>query len=258
MRIFALLTAALLSVPCTPAQPPPDPTAALLTEIIRVDTSNPPGNEGALAQLVASKLRPLGFKVEIVGTPQAGKSALFARLKGDGSKRPILLAAHADVVGVERDKWSVDPFAGVVKDGYVWGRGAIDFKGGMAVFLRAVMRLAEEKVPLARDVIFLAEADEEGARYNTTWLAADHWASMDCEFALNEGGWILEDDAGRVKYVSVSTADKSSLAVVLTSHGTSTHASMPLPDNAIYALARALGRLAAFETPVELTPETRE
>src|SRR5512140_3228687 len=190
MRIFALLTAALLSVPCTPAQPPPDPTAALLTEIIRVDTSNPPGNEGALAQLVASKLRPLGFKVEIVGTPQAGKSALFARLKGDGSKRPVLLAAHADVVGVEREKWSMDPFAGIVRDGYVFGRGAIEFTGGMAVFARAVMQLAERKVPLARDVIFVAEADEEGGRYNTSWLAQQAWPKIDCEFALNEGGWI--------------------------------------------------------------------
>ena len=253
-----LLPFAFLAVSLAAAPEAPDPTAALLAEIIRVDTSNPPGNEGALADLLASKLRPLGVQVEIVPTPQPGKAALFARLNGDGSKRPVLLAAHADVVGVERDKWTVDPFAGLVKDGYVWGRGAIDFKGGMAVFLRAVMRVAEEKVPLARDVIFLAEADEEGARYNTTWLAADHWPLMDCEFALNEGGWIVKDDSGRVRYVSISTADKTSIVITLTARGTSTHASMPLPDNAIYTLARALAKLSTLETPVELTPETRE
>ena len=156
------------------------PTADLLVELIRVDTSNPPGKTAALDDLMAAKLKPLGFTVEIVPTPDAGKSHLIARLKGDGSARPVLIASHADVVGVERDKWTVDPFAGVVKGGYVWGRGAIDFKGGMAVFAEAVMRLARNKIPLRRDVIFLMEADEESAPYNTTWLAQSHWNAMDC------------------------------------------------------------------------------
>lgn len=238
-------------------QPPLDPTAQLLSELIRVDTSNPPGHEALIAELLAAKLRPLGFEITIVPTPEAGKSALFARLKGDGSKKPVLLAAHADVVGVEREKWSVDPFAGVVKDGYVIGRGAIDFKGGMAVFVKAVMQLAERKVPLARDVIFLAEPDEEGAQYNTTWLAGSHWAQMDCEFALNEGGWIIAGDDRRVRYVSISTADKSSVAVLITARGTSTHSSMPRPDSAIFTLSKALAKLSAYETDVELTPATR-
>lgn len=235
-----------------------DPTAALLQDIIRVDTSNPPGHEGALDEMLASRLRPLGFDVTIVPTPEPGKSHLIARLKGDGSKRPVLLAAHADVVGVERDKWSVDPFAGIIKDEHVYGRGAIDFKGGMAVFARAVMQLAERKVPLARDVIFLVEADEEAAQYNTSWLAQTHWADMDCEFALNEGGWIIADDTGRVKYVSISTADKSSIAVVVTAKGTSTHSSMPRPDNAIFALGKALAKLSTYEAPLQLTPATRQ
>lgn len=235
-----------------------DPTAALLQDIIRVDTSNPPGHEGAVDELLASRLRPLGFDITIVPTPEAGKSHLIARLKGDGSKRPVLLAAHADVVGVEREKWSVDPFAGVIKDDHVFGRGAIDFKGGMAVFARAVMQLAERKVPLARDVIFLVEADEEAAQYNTSWLAQTHWAQLDCEFALNEGGWIIADDNGRVKYVSISTADKSSIAVVVTAKGTSTHSSMPRPDNAIFALGKALSKLSTYEAPLQLTPATRQ
>src|SRR5206468_9317254 len=104
-----------------------------------------------------------------------------ARLRGAGSNKPILLAAHADVVGVEREKWSMDPFGGIVKDGYVFGRGALDFKGGLAVFAEAVMMLARNKVPLARDVIFLSEADEEGGKYNTSWLAESHWDKLDCE-----------------------------------------------------------------------------
>ena len=237
---------------------PADPTAALLVELIRVNTSNPPGNELQLAELLAPRFRQLGFEVEIIPTPVAGKAHFVARLRGDGSKKPILLAAHADVVGVEREKWSVDPFAGVVKDGHVYGRGAIDFKGGIAVFARAALMLAERKIPLSRDVIFLAEADEESAPYNTSWLARDHFASIDAEFALNEGGWIIKDAAGKTQYVSVSTADKSTVSLTITARGTSTHASMPLRDNAIFGLARALGKLSTYETPVQLTASTRQ
>ena len=235
-----------------------NPTADLLADLIRLNTSNPPGKEGQIAGYLATKFKPLGFDIEIVPTPESGKAHFLARLKGDGSKKPILLAAHADVVGVEREKWSIDPFAGTMKDGFVYGRGAIDFKGGIAVFARAVMMLAENKVPLARDVIFLAEADEEGAQYNTGWLARTHWEKMDCEFALNEGGWIIKDDAARVKYVSISTADKSAVMITLTAKGTSTHSSMPRPDNAIFTLSRAMARLADYETPIELTPATKQ
>jgi acetylornithine deacetylase/succinyl-diaminopimelate desuccinylase-like protein len=233
-------------------------TASLLVELIRVDTSNPPGREGAIAQLLAPRFQALGFEVDIIQTPEPSKAHFIARLKGDGSKRPVLLAAHADVVGVEREKWTLDPFGGVVQDGYVFGRGAIDFKGGMAVFAQAVMMLAEKKVPLSRDVIFLAEADEEGGlRYNTSWLAQNHWPKIDCEFALNEGGWIIKGKDGRVQYVSISTADKSSVAILVTAQGTSTHSSMPRPDNAIFTLGRALAKLADYETEVKLIPSTR-
>jgi acetylornithine deacetylase/succinyl-diaminopimelate desuccinylase-like protein len=235
-----------------------NPTAELLAEVIQVNTSNPPGNEAKLAELLASKFKPLGFQIDIIPTPEAGKAHFIARLKGDGTKKPILLAGHADVVGVEREKWSVDPFAGVIKDGYVYGRGALDFKGGLAVFARAVMMLAENKVPLHRDVIFLSEADEEGGRYNTNWLAQSHWDKIDCEFSLNEGGWIMKGDNGKVRYVSISTADKSAVSLVLTAKGTSTHSSMPRPDNAIFTLSKAMAKLADYDTHVQLIPSTKE
>jgi len=240
-----------------PNQVVSDPTAALLVDLLRVNTSNPPGNEGGIARLLAPRFRALGFEVDIIQTPDTGKAHFIARLRGNGSKRPVLMAAHADVVGVEREKWTVDPFAGVVKDGYVFGRGAIDFKGGMAVFARAAMMLAERKVPLERDVIFLAEADEENGKYSTMWLASQAWDKIDCEFALNEGGWIMKGPDGRVRYVSISTADKGAVPIILTAKGTSTHASMPRPDNAIFALARALAKISAYETPLTLTPSTR-
>ncbi|HEX7937873.1 MAG TPA: M20/M25/M40 family metallo-hydrolase, partial [Gemmatimonadaceae bacterium] len=260
VRATAIAASALLvaSVVGAQAPAPADPTATLLTELIRLNTSNPPGNEDIIGQFLAPKFKALGFETWIIPTPQPGKSHFIARLRGDGSKKPILLAAHEDVVGVEREKWTVDPFAGVIKDGYVFGRGAIDFKGGMAVFVRAAMMLAERKVPLARDVIFMAEADEEGAPLNTSWLAKDHWSLMDCEFALNEGGWIIKRENGSVRYVSISTADKSSVSFTLTARGTSTHSSMPRPDNAIFALSKALAKLADYDPEVQLTPSTRQ
>lgn len=238
-------------------KPEDHPTVKFLQDVIRVDTSNPPGKEGELAQMLAPRLTQLGFTVEIIPTPEPGKAHLIARLKGDGSKRPVLLAAHADVVGVEREKWTLEPFEGVIKDGYVYGRGAIDFKGGLAVFARSVMMLAENKVPLSRDVILLVEADEEGGKYNTTWLAQNHWDKIDCEFSLNEGGWILKDDEGTVDYVSISTADKSSIWLEITGKGTSTHSSMPLRDNAIFRLSRAMAKLSEYETKPFLIPSTR-
>jgi acetylornithine deacetylase/succinyl-diaminopimelate desuccinylase-like protein len=256
---MVITAAALASLAVVQTQPPTaDPTVELLREVIRIDTSNPPGNEAQIAEALTKRFQPLGFEIDIIPTPVPGKAHFIARLRGNGSKRPVLLAAHADVVGVEREKWSMDPFGGVLRDGQVYGRGAIDFKGGLAVFARAVMMLAENKVPLARDVIFLAEADEEAQPYNTTWLAERAWPKIDCEFALNEGGWIIKDDNGRVKYVSISTADKVSLSVMLTARGTSTHSSMPRTDSAIYALARAMARLSEHKTALRLIPSTRE
>ncbi len=240
------------------AQPQVPEVARLLSEIIRIDTSNPPGNEDRMAQFLKTKFAPRGFEIDIVPTPVAGKSHFIARLRGNGSKRPVLVAAHADVVGVEREKWTVDPFAGLIREGYVWGRGAIDFKGGLAVFAEAVMDIARQRRPLTRDIIFLSEADEEGGLYGTGYLAQKAWDKIDCEFALNEGGWIIQDRSGKVQYVSISTADKRSISLLLTARGTSTHSSMPLRDNAIFTLARALVKLSEYETPPKLTESTRQ
>ncbi|HEV2315605.1 MAG TPA: M20/M25/M40 family metallo-hydrolase [Candidatus Acidoferrales bacterium] len=259
--IFRLMVVAGVCLSLTrqaPAQAKQNPTANLLIELIRVNTSNPPGNNRDLAELLATKFRALGAEVEIVPTPEAGRVHFIARIKGDGSKEPVLLAAHGDVVGVEREKWTVDPFAGQVKDGYIYGRGAMDFKGGIAVFAEAIMELVKNRVPLHRDVIFLSEADEESGPYGTSWLAESHWNLMDCEFALNEGGWIIENAKGGVQYVSISTGDKVSIPLLLTAKGTSTHSSMPRPDSAIFILSKAMARLADYETPVELIPSTRE
>ncbi len=259
MRTFLVLAVAYTTMT---AAPPPNtdmpPVVALLSNLLKIDTSNPPGNEGKLAELLAPTLKQAGFEVDIVPTPQPGKVHLIARLRGDGSKKPVLIAAHADVVGVERDKWSLDPFAGIVKDGYIYGRGAIDFKGGLAVFTQAALDIARQKPKLKRDLILLVEADEEGGLYGTGFLAEKAWDKIDCEFALNEGGWILRNDAGKVQYVSISTADKTNISLLLRAKGTSTHSSMPLPDNAIYRLARALTKLSAYDTKPKLNASTKQ
>jgi acetylornithine deacetylase/succinyl-diaminopimelate desuccinylase-like protein len=252
--IFAL--ALLCSIAAADELPP---VAKLLIELIKINTSNPPGNEDQIGQYLSPIFKSAGFEVDIIQTPQKGKSHFIARLRGNGAKKPILLAGHADVVGVEREKWSVEPFAGVVKDGYIIGRGAIDVKGGLAVFAQAVLDIAARKIPLDRDIILLSEADEEGGLYNTGWLAERHWDKIDCEFSLNEGGWIVKDDnSSKVKYVSISTADKSGMNILIRAKGTSTHSSMPLADNAIFRLSRALAKLSAYDTKPKLNESTKK
>lgn len=222
--ICAATTAAVLALGAgtsTAAAQAPDNTAGpdgevvgLLQELIRVNTSNPPGNEALVAELLGARLAPLGFEVEVLPTPTAGKAHLIARLRAQNpTQKPLLLAGHADVVGVERELWNVDPFAGLVRGGNVIGRGAMDFKGGLAAFTVAAMRLARSKSALNRDVILLAEADEEGGEYGTSWLAKNHWAKIDAGVSLNEGGWILEDRTGTPRLMGITTVDKNSLSV---------------------------------------------
>lgn len=152
------------------------------------------------------------------------------------------------MVGVERDLWSLDPFAGIRRGDYLYGRGALDFKGGLAAFAVAAMRVARSGAPLKRDIVLLSEADEEGGSYGTSWLAARAWAKLDAAFSLNEGGWFLDDARGRPRFLGISTVDKNSLSVRLETRGTSTHSSRPLPDSALARLTRALARIERHET----------
>ncbi|MBR1162247.1 M20/M25/M40 family metallo-hydrolase [Bradyrhizobium elkanii] len=260
-RLAALAVAALLS--CAGAgqafaEQPGDRTVALLKKLISFDTSNGPGDTRALAEYLKSQFAPLGAEVDIFVAPNGKAAHFIARLRGDGSRKPVLLAAHADVVPVEREKWTVEPFAGVEKDGFVYGRGAMDFKGGLAVFASAVMRLAEEKTPLSRDVIFLAEADEEQGQYSTVWLAKNHWDKIDAEFALNEGGYMLQQPDGSVRQINVTTAEKLSVTFALRATGPSGHSSRPFPAGAMAndRLIAALAKLAVHDPAVKLVPAT--
>ncbi|MFM1650604.1 M20/M25/M40 family metallo-hydrolase [Brevibacillus sp. B_LB10_24] len=232
-------------------------TAKLLQELLRFDSSNPGGQTLGQAEYLKKLFDAAGAETEIIVTP-SGQAHFIARLKGDGSKKPVLLAAHSDVVPAERSGWSVDPFAGVIQDGYVLGRGAMDFKGGQAVFARAVLMLAENKVPLSRDVIFLAEADEEAGEYGTSWLAENYWEKIDAEFALNEGGWIFQNGAGETTQVNITTRDKIYVSLKLTAAGKPTHSSRPMTESAISHLTQALAKITQWDTDPTLNEQTRE
>jgi acetylornithine deacetylase/succinyl-diaminopimelate desuccinylase-like protein len=256
-RVMAVLVVAFFFAPSA-AQAQESEVVTLLRELVQLNTSNPPGNEAQVAELLAPRLRALGFEVDIIQTPTAGKAHLVARLRAaNPTEKPILLAGHADTVGVEPELWTFDPFGGTTAGDYLLGRGSLDFKGGLAAFTVAAMQLARSGVPLKRDVILLAEADEEGGSYGTRWLADNHWDKIDAGVSLNEGGWIFKDGSGRPRLLGITTIDKNSLSVTVRTRGTSTHSSRPLPDSAIRRLVRALFRIERVATAPRITPTAR-
>jgi acetylornithine deacetylase/succinyl-diaminopimelate desuccinylase-like protein len=255
----SLLAAVALDAPA--AQP--DFTAALdesikhLTSFIQVDTVNPPGNETRGAEFLKAILDREGIPAEIVAL-EAKRGNLVARLKGSGRKKPLLLMGHLDVVGVERDRWTVDPFAGVIRDGYLYGRGAIDDKGMTIALLQTFVLIKRLNVPLDRDVIFLACAGEEGTTHvGIDFMVSKHWDKIACEFALNEGGRIFEEN-GAVKYVAVATSEKVPRPFLISAKGPSGHASRPIASNAIVHLAAAVARVGTWQAPMRLNDTTRE
>jgi len=231
--------------------------AALLAQYLRINTTNPPGNEIVAARWLADLLRREGIEARIF-EPRPGKANLYARLRGDGSARPLILLNHMDVVLASPEYWQVDPFGGVVTDGYVWGRGALDMKGEGIVQLMTLLVLKRAKVPLKRDVIFLATADEEiGAGVGAAWFV-EHHADLirDAEFLLNEGGTTRANGRGGVDYYGVGTTEKSPFWLDLTARGTAGHGSRPTPDNPVHRLIRALQRVADWSgrSPLIVTP----
>ena len=232
-----------------------DEATALLSQYIRINTTNPPGNEIMAARWLADVLRRDGIEARIF-EPAPGKANLYARLAGDGSSRPIILLNHMDVVLASPDYWSVDPFSGLTKDGYIWGRGSLDMKGEAIAQLMTMLILKRAHVPLRRDIIFLATSDEEiGAGVGAAWIAEQQAPLVkDAEFLLNEGGLTRADGHGGVEFYGIGTTEKSPFWLDVTAHGTAGHGSRPTPDNPVHRLVRALNRIAAWQTPLTVTP----
>jgi acetylornithine deacetylase/succinyl-diaminopimelate desuccinylase-like protein len=226
------------------------------TQVLRVDTTNPPGNETRVAEYLKSVLEKEHIPVQLFAR-EPSRANLVARLKGSGARRPILLLGHSDVVGVQREKWQVDPFAAIRKDGFIWGRGATDDKDNLTACLMVMLTLKRLNVPLTRDVIFVSEAGEEtGNEYGINYLIQEHWPEIEAEFALAEGGYMIERPNAR-PYVQVTTVDKVPRTMRLIAHGSAGHASEPVPDNAVLRLTAAVAKFANWQPPPRLNDTTR-
>jgi acetylornithine deacetylase/succinyl-diaminopimelate desuccinylase-like protein len=236
-----------------------DEATVWLQELIRINTTNPPGNELAAAQYLADILTREKIPNEIFETAP-GRGLLIARLNAgpiSDPSRALLLMGHLDVVGAQKSAWSVDPFGGVIRDGYLYGRGAIDDKGMTIANLAAMVELKRAQVRLTRDVVLLAEGDEEqGGEFGMDVAIHKYWDRIAAHYALNEGGRVMMK-GGKVIYVGIQASEKVPVNVDVIAKGTSGHASIPLQDNAVVHLAAAVEKIGTYQAPVELNSVTR-
>ena len=224
--------------------------------VLRIDTSNPPGDETKAVNYLKPILDAAGIPNQVFALDPK-RANLVARIKGNGSKRPVIIMGHTDVVGTQRDKWPVDPFAAIRKDGYVWGRGASDDKSHVVSSLITMLLLKRMNVALDRDVIFVAEAGEEGtSSVGIGYLVDQHWNDIAAEYALAEGGQIVSR-SGKVLYVGISTTEKTPRGTRLVAHGTAGHGSRPRPDNPVLHIAAAVSKFQTWQPPMRLNDTTR-
>ncbi len=258
----ALLTVTLLTTTLL-AQTPAQPDWAKLDEetlrhflaIIKLDSTDPPGNEKPVVDYLKQVLEAEGIPVQIF-TLEPNRPNLVARLKGSGKQRPLLLLGHTDTVNVDPKKWTHPPFGGVRDGGYIYGRGTVDDKDNVVANLMTMLMLKRLNVKLDRDVIFLAEAGEEGAsRLGIQFMANQHFAEIDAEFCYAEGG-SLTRTGGEVKFARVQTVEKIPRAITVTAKGVAGHGSVPLESNALAHLGEAVGAIAAWTPPMRINETT--
>jgi acetylornithine deacetylase/succinyl-diaminopimelate desuccinylase-like protein len=260
MTLISLVLAAAPTLSKAQQAPAPDfdalgmEAAERLGEYLRIRTINPPGNETAGAKWLQHVLAREGIPAQIFESAP-GRGNLYARLPGNGSKRPLVLLSHIDVVPATDTAWRVSPWSGETRMGAVWGRGALDMKGAAVVELMTMIALKRRGVPLARDLILVANADEETGSTGAEWFTQEKRALLrDAEFLLNEGGHNRLGPEGKTEYYGVGVTEKVPYWLRLTALGSAGHGSIPRPDNASARIARALGRVAAYQTPIRLTP----
>jgi len=226
------------------------------TMLLKIDTSNPPGNETRAAQVIETVLKREGIPVQLLAL-DPGRANVVARLKGNGSKRPIVILGHTDVVGVQREHWTMDPFAAVRKNNVIYARGASDDKDHVVAGLMVMLLLKRMQVKLDRDVIFVAEAGEEGTtKVGIDYLVSQHWPEIEAEYGLAEGGSVIENN-GRVHHVLINVTEKVPRGARLIARGASGHGSRPSPKNAVVHLATAVARVGSWQAPIRLNEATR-
>jgi acetylornithine deacetylase/succinyl-diaminopimelate desuccinylase-like protein len=231
-----------------------DEVSELAQELIRLDTVNPPGNETRAAEVLRDYLEENGVSCELYAkVPE--RANLVARIPGGDGPRLALLS-HTDTVLADPAEWQVDPWSGELRDGEIWGRGALDMKGQVAASAVAMASLAREGFKPGGDLIFVAAADEEvGVDFGLSWLCKEHPEAVRAEYSLNEGAGDRVVIGGRPFYLA-STAEKMSSPFTLRVHGRSGHASMPgIADNALVKAARLIQPLADFKPEPRLEPE---
>jgi acetylornithine deacetylase/succinyl-diaminopimelate desuccinylase-like protein len=234
-----------------------DETMRHFQALLRMDTSDPPGNEQPAADYVKQLFEKEGIAVQTF-TPEPKRTNVVARLKGNGRKRPLLIMGHTDVVNVDPSKWTHPPFSATRDGGYVYGRGSVDDKDNLTASVMVMLMLKRLNVPLDRDVIFLAEAGEEGStRIGIQHMVNEHFADIDAEYCLAEGGGVTRV-GGKVRYAEVQTIEKIPRAIELTARGISGHASIPLQTNALVHLGAALAKVGAWRPDVRTNETTRE
>ena len=226
-----------------------------LADLVRLDTTNPPGNETRVAEYLRQVCDSEGIPGELLGADPA-RLNFVARITGSGKFRPLLLMAHSDVVPADRSQWTVDPFSGEIRHGFLYGRGAQDDKSLLASELAVFVELRRAGTRLDRDLILLSEADEEAGSTGIQWLIANAWDKISAEFALNEGGFAINTASGQRIY-EIQTSEKIPTRVLLTAKGTAGHGSLPREDNPVVHLSRAITRLAEADQPVRLNTTTR-
>lgn len=230
-----------------------DAIVARLRDYLRIDTSNPPGNELKAARFFKEWFDAEGITSEIFEYAP-GRAVIRARLPGNGTRRPLLLSNHMDVVQAERPYWSVDPFAGELKDGFLYGRGALDMKTTGLLEAATLVNLRRAGTMLSRDLLFLGTSDEEVEASAIDWVVTRRPDLVrDAEFALNEGS-VIDAVGGKAETWSVAVTEKCPFWLKLTAKGRPGHGSMPFKDNnAVLHLLKALGKIAAWETPIRVT-----
>jgi acetylornithine deacetylase/succinyl-diaminopimelate desuccinylase-like protein len=236
-----------------------DEATSLLVRYLQIDTTNPPGNELKAAQFFKEIFDREGIEARIIESAP-GRGNIYARLRGDGSKKAVALLHHMDVVPADGKLWREPPFGGIVKDGFVWGRGALDMKGPAIFELMTMLMLKRQKTALKGDLIFLGTADEEaGGALGAGYLLEKHpelFANVG--LVLNEGGIIALDKDGKVRSYNVSVAEKTPLWLRLTASGTPGHGSTPGKSLAAHKLTAALSRIVAHEEPIKVVPEVQQ
>ena len=223
--------------------------------LVRMDTSDPPGGEKPAADYLRSVLEREGIPVEVFAL-EAHRPNVVARLKGSGRKRPLLIMGHTDVVNVDPKKWSHPPFGADRDGGYVYGRGTVDDKDNVTAALMVMLMLKRGNVPLDRDVIFLAEAGEEGTtRVGIEFMVNRHFGAIDAEYCYAEGGSVTRE-RGAVRFASVQTVEKIPNGIDLIARGPAGHGSVPLTTNAVAHLAKAVTAVAEWQPPIDLNDTT--